>query len=833
MVDLRGMFSLEVLDLSGNFLVKVDGLKELPKLRFLNLSGNLKLDLADTLEQLKDSTELEQVSFGVTQDVKMTYFNQTYSEKHPLHVENPKYREKVLSALLLNNVRLKFVDNVYVSVNERIDTMKHISAFNKDDIERYKFEVALVINCVEPWERAYHYTEVAIGQQYEVCQVTSLKKMSGFNLTSVSINFSLFENLEELNLSNNHLTDISNLGLETLKHLRVLDVHHNDINTPIKELAAFLDRLKTLECLAIRENPIMKSESDRKKLIGAMISMREVTCVLQVIDTLVTIDERIEAWKNAGGNAAEAELMRYNAVLYQRMPRDLDPTALTSLDLTDAGFEKIDVRKYPNLEILLLKNNKLATLEDTGIHSLKKLRVLNLQNNSLVKMEQVVEVAKNLPNLATIGLSGNKFSENKNWRVKFLSLMPELHQSHHTLRMIDETEISVDELVEAWKTFSKDSSQEATKNFRFQVLLLTKIPPDVEASNIEELDFSNCGLGFVDMSPYTKLVKLSLKNNEFKSLDDCRLSNLTGLKGLDLSNNKLKDVEHTAMALRELKTLTILFLDNNPCFPQNDNENRVKFLTKYLQYFDPATMPLKFLNGQKISVQEKCQALKKVKNFNANIETVRLELVIKELNAKPGDTYLDLSNCEFASISGLHQHVPKLTHLNLSNNQLKNLESEVFSNLPNLCHLDLSNNNLQGLQQILNILQHCKQLDTLVLLNATKSKETALPREYAFKVCKALRQLTSVDGLKNPFGTIAPNRNKKKISRIPTVMKLADGLVASTEELLNAPIPSNENLEDEGPLSTMYQQVQATLPTPDNTLYKPSGTPEDSNANQE
>ena len=31
MVDLRGMFSLEVIDLSGNLLSVVDGIKELPK----------------------------------------------------------------------------------------------------------------------------------------------------------------------------------------------------------------------------------------------------------------------------------------------------------------------------------------------------------------------------------------------------------------------------------------------------------------------------------------------------------------------------------------------------------------------------------------------------------------------------------------------------------------------------------------------------------------------------------------------------------------------------------------------------------------------------------
>jgi hypothetical protein len=37
-------------------------------------------------------------------------------------------------------------------------------------------------------------------------------------------------------------------------------------------------------------------------------------------------------------------------------------------------------------------------------------------------------------------------------------------------------------------------------------------------------------------------------------------------------------------------------------------------------------------------------------------------------------------------------------------------------------------------------------------------KETAIPREYAFKVCKEIRWLVTIDDLKNPFGTDAPKK---------------------------------------------------------------------------
>lgn len=48
--------------------------------------------------------------------------------------------------------------------------------------------------------------------------------------------------------------------------------------------------------------------------------------IIQVIDTVVTIDERIDAWKSNGGSEDEAELIRYKAIMFQRMPRDQDPT---------------------------------------------------------------------------------------------------------------------------------------------------------------------------------------------------------------------------------------------------------------------------------------------------------------------------------------------------------------------------------------------------------------------------------------------------------------------------------------------------------------------------
>ena len=89
---------------------------------------------------------------------------------------------------------------------------------------------------------------------------------------------------------------------------------------------------------------------------------------------------------------------------------------MTCLDLNDAGFAKVDVRKFENLEVLLLKGNALTSLDDTGISSLSStLKVLDLRDNKLPKMEEIVSLVRMLPKLTTIGIGNNKCTDSKNW----------------------------------------------------------------------------------------------------------------------------------------------------------------------------------------------------------------------------------------------------------------------------------------------------------------------------------------------------------------------------------------------------------------------------------
>lgn len=85
-------------------------------------------------------------------------------------------------------------------MTERCEAYRAIGATN-EQVEVYRFHLALNLNCTLPWNRRYHYTEVEIGNQYDPSSITVLRRMNGHGLISQAMNFKRFVSLEELNLS--------------------------------------------------------------------------------------------------------------------------------------------------------------------------------------------------------------------------------------------------------------------------------------------------------------------------------------------------------------------------------------------------------------------------------------------------------------------------------------------------------------------------------------------------------------------------------------------------------------------------------------------------------
>lgn len=208
---------------------------------------------------------------------------------------------------------------------------------------------------------------------------------------------------------------------------------------------------------------------------------------------------------------------RFRCSLYQRMPRSLESSAqLTELDLNNLGLEWVQLGEFVSLEILLLRGNALKSLEQSGIHTLLKLKALDLRYNKLKSFEEVTSLAVMLPLLQAIGISGNPFAHVQHLRATFLEQYPPITKVDCPLYRIDDEDISVDELARVMRFDGKADAERFRFSATVQRLLranaLVKTAP-VDLSTVEELNLRKCGLEWVDFKEFKSLKRLVLSHN--------------------------------------------------------------------------------------------------------------------------------------------------------------------------------------------------------------------------------------------------------------------------------------------------------------------------------
>eukprot|EP00727_Mastigamoeba_balamuthi_P005634 m51a1_g1690 hypothetical protein (1072) ;mRNA; r:462527-466818 len=583
-VDVGRFTNAEVINLRSNDLVEVRGLEQLRRIKFVDLTDNPKLKLGPVLAVLAEHMTLEAVSLHVTA-----------ASEHKRYTMKNKYRRKVLAALLPKNHSLVMLDNIWISPNERIELLPEEIQQDKASVESYRFQLALAAN--------YRAKSCAYGELIaeDPSFFTTLRNMSGVGLTSDFCNFAPFSNVKELNISHNRIKDLMVMGLQLLKLLRVLDVSCNEIETPLTDVAQLIDSLAALETVALRENPIMKSSSDRLKLIGMLRSMRAMKPTLKVIDTEVGIEERVAAWKDAGADAMECELMRFGHCIVNRVVESRPLQHIQVLDLRACGLGGADFTGFVSLRALLLRGNRFQEMNNIrGLTSNKGLLILDLRENCLQTIQPVADAVNQMVFLQSLGLAGNPFSKTSDYRDKFIRLVQNLWMvMRYPLGMLDEQEITPEEICRAASATGVKSS--SSKLFPFKIAIFRRAPQQVQLSGLLELKLEGCGLRTVAFFEIPKLIRLSLANNEITSSDIGRsgIDRLTDLRALDLSHNKIKKKECFAHLVAVLPSLEGLWICPNPCFAEDSMKCRKKLFSK--QKKRPL---LRLLNGKPVTEEE-------------------------------------------------------------------------------------------------------------------------------------------------------------------------------------------------------------------------------------
>jgi Leucine-rich repeat (LRR) protein len=739
--DFSAFRNAQVIDASENDLVSVTGLQYVTQLRYLDLSVNPKLKHDNVLKQLKHTQNLEHILLIPDARVYETANAQSATED---------YRVGVLSVLFKCHKFLRAIDFVPISVSERRKALL-AKKVTPAEAARYAFHCAVLQSLADSGSSrlSFHPDDVAPGKQYDPAAVSELR-LSDLSLTSDAIDLSPFTGVLRICLSHNRIADITSIGLERCATLRVLDVSFNQIKGSIEDFGKFLNQFADMEMLAIRSNPIITKAADRLRLIAAITRFQRVDCNFRVIDTAVSPTERVACWKAAGMTDDQAEDMKWKAILHQRSPRGVAPEQVVELDLSYGDLRKIDLTPFRNLEAVSLRNNHLSTWKNMGFEHLKKLRALDLRDNEFKTAEDLASVTKYLPSLVALGVSGNVF-KGKSLRDDVIRSIPSLRDVACPLSIIDELELSVDELVNAFNASKNMRIKGDIEKFRFEATVFRKTTRALAPSEVTALDLSNCKLAFLDLRAFSNLKKLSLHGNRLRSrsIISSSIGRLTHLEAVDVGDNLIEDMRTLAALAEELPKLNMLFIEGNPGYTQSAQKEvrrRIRFLSRLTQTQQLAA-PLRVLNGRVISPHERCEALRGLKS-PIEIEELRIKLVLEELgpDASTKDEII-LTKSRLQIVTPIHSFT-NIVKLDLSQNFLSTLLHQGLRLLPNLRVLSVERNYLSSFEETMQELQHCNALRVLYLHRGGSFFQT--PEAYANAVFARLRALEFVDDIKNP-----------------------------------------------------------------------------------
>lgn len=746
--NVEGILSLEWLDLSHHDLKNVAGLESCHSLRVLVLHGNPSLDLKKTLWQFSFMKCLEAVSL--------------FSPEHKIR-SLPTYRIDALRAIIFNNRAFCILDGHPVSVEDRVQ------AHNTDGSEvrthTYRSRLCIIQNVLGEKNKSFHPDEVAPGVVYQPEHVQELPFMARLGIVH-SLAFPslydirLFVNLLKLNVKGNKIKTLHNMGLENLPKLVVFDFTENEVSDKIKDVAGILNTMASLSILACRKNPFMESMSDRITLIGLLSRMHDINCSFRVVDTEVTVEERVTGWRHIGKDERTCEQLRFKATLYLSTPPNTPLDQVVTLNLENSLLKELDISAYTGLKFLYLRKNRLDQLDSTGISTLMQLEEIDLRDNAFKNLDHVLKHLNKLQFLKSIGISGNKFSDGgRKEAIKFF--MPRLEQPTCPLRTIDDEEIKLDDICNILEKSGKGKFHLLKTRFEISLqryMMTAHIGGSV--SNLTILNLSNAGLAYVALHPFVALKHLDLSHNHLTDLNitEAGISIQTQgggmfvLNELVLTHNRLAGIDQLFVMLDALPALNKLrILDGCPMTKLEvaEKDKRVTILSK-LKKMQSVGAVLTELDSEPITIAERCEALFMLHSTDATVgirrsEELRFKLHLETQHKTVHSVSLCVSGIGLKALVSMESY-RCVQFADFSMNSLQNLSP--LASLPLLSNLDVRINAVSTFEEALKMLCKCHSLRH-VYLSKVALDQNEDSKSYCIRAFAMLPALLTCDGTPN------------------------------------------------------------------------------------
>jgi len=344
---------------------------------------------------------------------------------------------------------------------------------------------------------------------------------------------------------------------------------------------------------------------------------------------------------------------------------DISLPLLTRLKLHDNQIKEFKNNNFPQLRYLRLTNNWLDKLDN---NSLPNLSTLYLDNNGIVYLD-----LKNVPKLTHLDVSINEIVEIKN--------IPS------GIKSIDAENNKITELFENGLQFKSLSRLNVSENC---------------ISNIGEIDCPN--LDDLDLS-YNKLTKIPIiKNSKLEELNICK-NNISGDIDIPITLVKLYANDNMITKINNIKMCSFMEI---LCLISNNISGDIDIPTSIAECYA-------------------CKnSITKINNIN-DCDSLRILMLhynkFTEIPNFPSHSHLEELSMAYNNISDDCMSIPiYISKLDLSHNNISNIDCLISGYYDNLTSLDVSYNNISKISNI----HGTKQLEMLDLRHnpITSSKIT-------------------------------------------------------------------------------------------------------------
>lgn len=762
-INLSFFQQLTHLNLRGNKFEFFNGLKDCQQLIYIDISNNPNLNLEKVLYDISFLRKLQYLMIADDcwrSDLNnIAYENDIFNENCSTRsIQNKSFRNYILKKLIGKLPFLSMLDRMHITVKEIWNVLKRTNNIDENEIYNYITYLSFLIAAVPNKKIDYSNEQINPGIQYNPEEIKSMRLTRNCGLKSFPfLNFSIFLNLQELDLSYNKIKTVSTLGLDKLSFLKYLDLSYNEISDKLQIIAQFIDSIPNIEAISLRGNPVLKGinkESKRRlKLISFIKRIQILNDSFKVIDYEISPQDIINAHKldeNMKPKEKSNFLLSFSIKI--RTPFNFDKQLIQELNLNNCSLSIINLSDFSSLRLLYLANNNLSKASDIqGLEKNIKLEFLDLKNNKFTNIIDISIIIMECSKLQSIEIDGNPFTDIK-YKIELLSKLPGITDPHYPFISIDNIMILPSEIKKATK------SKIINDKFCFEYALAKNI------STTTILNLSYSEIKYLDFGSFRNIEKLNLSHNyiTIETILDSNLCECNKLSILDLSYNNIQDIEGNSLGnyLSSITSLKYLNIEKNPICPKINSW--ISFMTTFIGIVD-VSCKFQSINGHKLTLDDRVKIISRQSHNEEISEGYKCLYLLSKISTNFSSIHsVSLPNCNLSVLTPIME-IDKLFYLDLSSNNIKTLLNQGFEKLTELKYLNIKNNYITNLDEIKCVLCKLPKLEKLYIKNSTSNRsETKEPKKYINEVCKILRGLEELDQYLNPHRLKASHLNGLK-----------------------------------------------------------------------